>query len=303
VLPLPVAYDKVWTDTLGDVVEKLAEGYGLIEGPVWDDERGLIYSDVLFGGVFSLGSDGEVRTVFEHRRGIGGMALHANDGLIVSGRNIAFKPFDGGDTVTVLDRDPDQGNVGYNDLTADAAGRIYVGSLGASPVFDDGRQPQAGNLYLIDLDGSSRVVAPDVQLTNGLGFSPDGTLLYHSDSRRQTVFCYEVADDGSLGEKRAFVKTERGVPDGLVVSEDGAVWVALAGGGHGVGVYNADGSQREHVEIPLPMCTSVCFGGADLRDLYIVSGADGADSDKAGAVFRHRTEVAGLPVATARIAI
>jgi len=57
--------------------------------------------------------------------------------------NVSYKAFDGGATVTLLDSDPDHGNVGYNDLTTDAEGRIYVGSLGSSPVFADGRKPQA----------------------------------------------------------------------------------------------------------------------------------------------------------------
>jgi xylono-1,5-lactonase len=284
-------------------MEALAKGYGLIEGPVWDRERGLIYSDVLFGGVYALGRDGRVSTVFEHRRGIGGMSLHVDGGLVVSGRNISYKPFGGGATVTLLDSDPDNGNVGYNDITTDAKGRIYAGSLGASPVFADGRAPQAGNLYLIDLDGSSRMVGRDVQLTNGLGFSPDGRTLYHSDSRRSSVFCYSVANDGSLGEKKLFAKAERGVPDGLVVSVDGAVWVALAGNGHGVAVYAPDGKQREFVEIPQAMCTSVCFGGDDLKDLYIVSGSEGTGSDRGGAVYKYRSNVAGLPVPPARVAI
>lgn len=285
------------------MMEKCAEGYGLIEGPVWDPARGLLFSDVLFGGVFCLGGDGKVASVFEHRRGIGGMALHEAGGLVVSGRNISYKPFDGGATVTILDRDEANGLVGFNDLTTDSSGRIYAGGLGASPVFADGREPQAGDLYLIERDGSARVVAEDVQLTNGLGFAPDGATLYHSDSGRRTVFCYEVHDDGSLGDKRAFVRTERGVPDGLVVSSDGAVWVALAGGGKGVGVYEPSGKLREHIEIPLPMCTSVCFGGSDLRDLYIVSGSDGTGSDRGGAVFRVRTDVAGLAQTPARVRI
>ena len=283
-------------------MERLTKGYGLIEGPVWNADRGLLFSDVLFGGVFCLTEDGEVSTIFEHRRGIGGMSIHAAGGLVVSGRNISYKGFDGSDTVTLLDRDPDNGNVGYNDITTDAAGRVYAGSLGASPVFDDGREPQAGDLYLVDLDGSSRIVGRDVQLTNGLAFSPDGKTLYHSDSRRQTVFSYAVRDDGDLGEKTPFVKTERGSPDGLVVSEDGSVWVALAGGSS-VGVYEPDGAVREYVEIPQPMCTSVCFGGEDLKDLYVVSGSGGAEGDKEGAVYRHRTAVAGLAVPQAKVPI
>jgi len=284
-------------------MDKLAEGYGLIEGPVWDPARGLIFSDVLFGGVYQLDGAGNVTTVFEHRRGIGGMCHHVDGGLIVSGRNIAFKPFDGGETVTVLDRDEAAGNVGYNDITTDREGRIYAGSLGSSPVFEDAREPAAGDLYLIDVDGSARVVASDILLTNGLGFSPDGARLYHSDSRRQTVFCYDVRDGGDLGEKEEFAHFEQGVPDGLAVSEDGRVWVALAGGGFGVAVLTPEGDEAERVEIPLPMCTSVCFGGEDFRDLFIVSGSEGAGTDRAGSVFRFRTDVPGLRVPPARVAL
>lgn len=277
----------------------LAQGYGLIEGPVWDQTRGLIFSDVLNGGVFCLGVDGAVTEVFAHRKGIGGMALHENDGMVVGGRNIAFKPFGGGDTVILLDRDLDNHNVGFNDLTTDTAGRIYAGSLG-SAVFDPHAQPHPGKLHLIDLDGSSRVVAEDVRLTNGLGFSPDGATLFHSDSRQQAVFRYDVLADGLLGPKEVFVRIETGAPDGLVVSQDGAVWVALAGGG-GVGVYEPDSTFRELIEIPQPMCTSVCFGGGDLKDLYIVTGSEGAGGENRGSIFKHRTAVAGVPVPPARV--
>ena len=281
----------------------VTEGYGLIEGPVWVPGQGLMFSDVLFGGVFCLSAGGEVREVFPHRRGIGGMALHDAQGLIVSGRNISFKSFAGGATHLILDRDEEAGLVGFNDITTDSAGRVYAGGLGASPVFADGREPAAGDLYLIDLDGTARVVAQDVRLTNGLGFSPDGKTLYHSDSARSAVCCYEVHSDGGLGPKQTFVTTQKGVPDGLVVSADGAVWVALASAGHGVAVFNTDGSLREHIEIPHPMCTSVCFGGDDLRDLYIVSGSDGLDGDRRGGVFVVRTDVPGLPVPNARVPV
>src|SRR3954470_14467574 len=90
----------------GETMQALAKGYGLIEGPVWDPQRGLLFSDVLFGGVYALSRSGSVSTLFEHRRGIGGMALHTAGGLVVSGRNVSYKPFDGGPTVTLLDSDP-----------------------------------------------------------------------------------------------------------------------------------------------------------------------------------------------------
>lgn len=282
-------------------METLTEGYGLIEGPVWVPGRGLMFSDVLFGGVLCLDEGGNVELVFPHRRGIGGMSLHDNGGLVISGRNVAYKHFAGGDTVVLFDRDEENGLVGFNDITTDDLGRVYAGGLGSSPVFDDGRGPKSQNLYLIDLNGSCTVVAEDIRLTNGLGFSPDGTRLYHSDSARSAVCCYEVQANGTLGPKETFVTTDNGVPDGLVVSTDGAVWVALARGGGGVAVYEPDGSFREHIAIPHPMCTSVCFGGDDLRDLYIVSGSDGLEGDKCGGVFKVHTEVPGLPVPNAKV--
>lgn len=284
-------------------METLSSGYGLVEGPLWISGRGLMFSDVLNGGVFCLADDGQVATVFEHRRGIGGLALHEAGGLIVSGRNVSYKPFDNGPTMTLLDRDPDAGNVGYNDLTTDAAGRIYAGSLGASPVFADGREPAPGDLWLIDLDGSARRVGSDIWLTNGLGFSPDGSVLYHSDSAVGTVWRYPVLGGGDLGAREAFARVEHGVPDGLAVAADGSVWVALAAGGHGVAVFDAQGHRVSFVEIPEPMCTSVCFGGDDLQDLYVVSGSEGSGRENTGAVHRWRAPVPGCPVAPARVAL
>ena len=283
-------------------MEKLASGYGLIEGPVWDPRRGLLFSDVPNGGVYCLSPSGAVTTVVEHRKGIGGMALHADGGLIVSGRNVGYKRPASAETVVLLDRDAGAGIVGFNDLTTDGAGRIYVGSLCASP-FDRAQQqaPAPGWLHVIDLDGTSRRLAGDILLTNGLGFSPDGQRLYHSDSRAGIVGVYDVAADGSVGPRRTFARIEPGIPDGLVVSADGAVWVAVARGG-AVVVLEPDGRERERIPCPQPMVTSVCFGGPDLRDLYVVTGEEGG-APRSGSVFRLRSPVPGLPVAPARTAI
>ena len=280
-------------------MDALCDGYTLIEGPLWVPGRGLVFADVLAGGVFCLGESGDVEVVFEHRRGIGGMSLHEAGGLVVSGRNLSYKPFGEGATQTLIEQHED-GRVGFNDITTDAAGRVYAGSLGNSPVFDDGRKPRSGDLYLVDLDGTFRIVGRDIQLTNGLGFAPDGGTLYHSDTTRGGVFCYEVYEDGNLGEKRLFVELPDA--DGLVVTEDGSVWVACAGSG-GVQVLAADASKTRFIEIPKPMCTSVCFGGSDLQDLYIVCGSRGTDSENAGAVYKVRVDVAGVPVAPARVAL
>jgi len=279
-------------------MEKLIDGYGLIEGPVWDPARGLIFSDVINGGAVCLSDDGKVTPVIEHRRGMGGMALHADGGMIVSGRNISHKPAGNGETTVLLADDPDNGRVGFNDLTTDATGRIYAGSLGFRPVGADD-EPKPGDLWCIDLDGSARVVGHDVMLTNGLGFSPDGHTLYHSESLRNIVRAYDVHDNGDLSPHRTFATVEPGVPDGLAVAEDGSVWVAVAHGSR-VHVFNQDGSTRTEIPCPLPMVTSLCFGGKDLRTLYVVTGSGDSGREDAGTVYRMPVDVAGLPVPLAR---
>jgi D-xylonolactonase len=284
-----------------DVMETLATGYTLIEGPVWDDSRGLIFSDVIDGGAYCLAPDGSISQVIEHRRGIGGMALHENGGIIVSGRNISFKPADGGATQVLLPDNPEGGWIGFNDITTDAKGRIYAGGLSFRPV-GSGDEVKPADLFCIDLDGSYRKVGHDVMLTNGLGVSPDGTKLYHSESRRSLIRVYDVEANGDLGPHRTFATMDGATPDGLSVAVDGSVWVAMAHGSR-VDVFEPDGSLRRSIPVDLPMVTSVCFGGEDLMDLYIVTGSSGTDSDHSGTIYRMRADVAGLPMARSAVAL
>jgi xylono-1,5-lactonase len=83
-------------------MRQVAQGYGLIEGPVWDQARGLYFSDVLEGGVHLLDRSETVSLVVPKRRGIGGMALHASSGLVVGGRDIAFVRLADGVTTPLL---------------------------------------------------------------------------------------------------------------------------------------------------------------------------------------------------------
>lgn len=282
-------------------LEQLATGYGLIEGPVWDPARGLYFSDVLNGGVHLLNRTGHVSQVLPKRRGIGGMALHASGGLVVGGRDIAWVSLSDGGTRSLLSLDSIPGATGFNDLTTDQAGRVYVGSL-AFRVFG-GEQPRPGHLHVIDLDRRMRTVSDGILLTNGLGFSPDGRRLYHCDARAGMVRVYHVQSDGTVGSWQSFASlAPDGVPDGLKVAADGSVWVADAHGGRVV-VFNADGTHREDVAVPLPMVTSLCFGGDHLHDLYIVTGSRGGPNDNCGSIFRTRVEVAGLDLPSARVAL
>jgi gluconolactonase len=231
------------------------------------------------------------------------MLLHEDGGLIIGGRNIALKRplWEGaGDTSTtvLLENDLERDIVGFNDMTVDRAGRIYVGSLAF--VATEARSGKTGSLFLIDLDGSARELADDILLTNGLDFSPDGSTLYHSDSMRNIVNAYDVLPNGDVARRRSFVETGEAMPDGLVVDSAGTVWVALPFLGEVVG-YDPAGKPVDRYRIDEPMVTSMCFGGADARDFYIVSGSEHSQSDRAGSIYRTRAAVGGQPRRLARV--
>jgi gluconolactonase len=285
---------------MDNIMEALATGYGLIEGPLWDDQRGLIFSDVINGGIHALDATGNITTIVPKRRGVGGIAAHRDGGLILGGRDVIAQPEGGSPAQIVVPNDITDVSIGFNDLTTDSTGRVWVGSLGFRVFAGEPMRP--GHLHRVDLDGTVHTVSDDVTLTNGLGFSPDGTTLYHSDSRRQTVRAYSVCADGSLSAWRPFATFTKGIPDGLAIAADGSVWVANAEGGC-VTVYEPDGTQRAEIPVPMPMVTSVSFGGAELEDLYIVTGSRDGPHKNCGTIYRMRAPVAGLPLQAAAIAL
>ena len=272
----------------------LAHGFGLIEGPRYH-QGALFFSDVTRGGVYRLDGSGQVETVIPKRRGVGGIAIHADGGLVVSGRNICHVR--DGVSTTVFEL-PDVG--GFNDLYTDAAGRLYVGSLRSDP-FGSAASRVPGELYRLELDGSSECLYGDIGLTNGIGFSPDGGRLYHSDSAKKAIVLHDVDGEGRVHNRRELARLEMGLPDGLAVDRAGDVWVATYDGG-GVDRFDAEGALVERYEVPSRAVTSLCFGGDDLRDLYVVT-ADHTDASLEGCVLRTRVSVPGLAAPLARVAI
>jgi gluconolactonase len=273
--------------------EILASGYGLVEGPTEDPHGGIVFSDVLGGGVYRVDRGGAVTTVVPKRRGVGGIALHADGGVVCSGRDIVHVR----DGVTrTLCRVP--GLPGWNDLCTDAAGNVYAGALRFA-VFDRDAQPVPGECYRISAEGEASVLYGGVLHANGIGFSPDGRTLYHSDTRSGVIFVHDLDRAGAAGKRRTWEMTD-GQPDGLAVDVEGGVWVASAGGGR-VDRYRPDGRVERSVAVPARIVTSVCFAGPDRCDL-IVTTADHTESPELrGCVLRTHVDVAGAPVHPARI--
>jgi gluconolactonase len=273
-------------------IEMLASGYGLVEGPRVDDDDNLYFSDVHDGGVYRRRPDGTIETAVPKRRGVGGVALHADGGLVISGRNICHVR-DGETRIVFAPEAP-----GLNDLYVDAVGRVICGTIRSDPFAIDAPRT-AGECWLIDGDGSATELYDDVALTNGIGFSPDGTVLYHSDTTRG-IWAHAY-DDGTVSNRRLFVQRDDLSPDGLAVDEAGTVWVADVSGSGAARGFAPDGSEVGRVEVPARMVTSLCFGGPDRRDLYIVTGDNTSDPALRGTIYRTRANVAGCAVANARV--
>jgi gluconolactonase len=276
------------------MLETLAHGYGLLEGPRVDEKDNLYFSDVPNGGVYRRSPNGEVVTVVPKRRGVGGIALHAHGGVVVSGKNICHVK--DGETRILFQREDIPG---FNDLFTDNAGRVYVGSLRSDPFKPGERTP--GELWRIDAEGKVVQMYDKVGLTNGIGFSPDGRAIYHADSAGPHIIVHDVASDGTMGNRRAIAQLSGGmIPDGLCVDEAGCIWVAIYGG-NCVARYTPEGKLDRKIDVPAKAVTSVCFGGKDRRDLYIVTGDNTEDPIRKGTIFRTRVDVAGLSAPLARV--
>ena len=160
-----------------------------------------------------------------------------------------------------------------------------------------------GALYRVDVDLRATRVLTGTTISNGLGWSPSGTSFYFVDSPtcRIDVFDFDPAS-GALENRRplAAVNVEGAVPDGMNVDAEGGVWVALHGG-WGLRRYSPEGELLAELGLPMARITSCCFGGPDLRDLYVttrregLSAAEVAAQPLAGALLRLDVGVAGLP--------
>jgi sugar lactone lactonase YvrE len=263
-----------------------ARPHGLLEAPRGDGD-GVLYSDVLLGGVHRAPLDGgDPATVLPKRRGIGGLVRHRDGGIVVSGRTVVHVDGDRQRELLALD-----GVTGFNDMTTDAAGRVLVGALRFSPFA--GEQPVPTEVWRIAGPGEAEIVAEGVDWPNGIAAAADGGSTYVSDTANGVVRVFAAGD--VRGE--VFATAPRGAVDGLALDEERGLWVALGDGG--IARFDADGSVDALLDVPARFVSSLSFGGDDRRDVYITT-ADNLDTpDTGGTIFRARSEIPGLAVPAA----
>ncbi len=278
-------------------LETLTHGYGLIEGPRVDERNRLYFSDVPNGGVYRRSPDGTIETLIPRRRGVGGIALNAAGGIVCSGRSLICWNEATRQSRDLFSEWEGRALRGLNDLTVDAQGSVFVGSLEFDALSTD--KPVPGNLFRVDPPNTVTKLWDGIELTNGMGFSPDAKLLYHCDSTTKAVWAYDVTADRRVKDRRVFAKLPEGWPDGMAVDAEGGVWVAVVNYGEVVR-FKANGTLDRRIKLPALMVTSLCFGGADMMDLYVVTADNTEEASRQGTIFRMRADVAGLAVPKAR---
>lgn len=280
--------------------ETLATGYGLLEGPRTDEQNRLYYSDIRGGGVFRRNPDGRIETLIPERKFVGGIALNAHGGILVTGKSLAQWNEQTGQLKDIFAEWEGKQLFGINDLTIDDQGSIWLGTFGMDiHTFDFKSTPTPGSLYRVDPPGKITKLWEGIEVTNGLGFSPDRKLLYHSDSITKSVWAYDVHSDRTVSPRKLFAKLPEGMPDGLTIDAEGGVWVAVVAGPGEIVRFKPDSTLDKRVKVPAKTVTSIAFGGPDWRDLYVVT-ANNDNRELKGTVFRTHSDIPGLPVPKAK---
>jgi sugar lactone lactonase YvrE len=260
------------------------------EGPVWSERwGGLRWVDMLAGDVLSLAADGTVER--RHVASVAAALRPRRGGGAVLGIERGFALEDADGTTTALSELWTDKRLRMNEGGCDPDGRFYCGSM----AYD--KQPGAGALYRFDPDRSVHLVLANVTVSNGLDWSPDGSLAYYNDTDTGRVDVFDYDHDVGLRNRRPLVEVGAR-PDGLTVDAESGVWVALSNAS-AVRRYTADGVLDEVIELPVTKVTACTFGGPRLDELFITTSRENLEpgaEPAAGSLFRAVPGVTGLPV-------
>jgi sugar lactone lactonase YvrE len=225
----------------------LMEGIGLGESPRWHDGR-LWFSDWVGHQVIALDPGGAPEVMAE----VDAFPFSIDwlpDGLllITAGRELLRLEGDGS-LVTHADLS-DLSGFGWNEIVVDGHGNAFVNG----PGFDmmGGGEPAPGGVALLRPDGTAERVGEGIAFPNGMALTPDGRGLIVADSYGKELVGFDVADDGGLSNHRTWADLGDGVPDGICIDAEGAVWYA---------------------DVPNRSCTRVAEGGEILDRIELDRG-------------------------------
>jgi sugar lactone lactonase YvrE len=279
------------------------------EMPLWDDTTGTLYwIDVVAPGrVFYWRLATGVIDFWEFEDLITGLNRTRAGGLLVHRKNdiVSFDPNTRA-IGPVFALSPTMHGMRFNDGRCDANGRLWVGTM-PNNIGADGAPlaitEYTGQIHVVGVP-STRTFDAGFGCPNGICWSPDGATLYVADSCDGWLYAYRFDGNGaSISERRAFCKlNDLGIPDGTAVDRDGFIWNARWGAG-AVARISPEGRLDRVVRVPTVQPTACCFGGDDLRTLFVTSARFGltreqlAEQPVSGGIFSISVDVAGLELA------
>jgi D-xylono/L-arabinono-1,4-lactonase len=269
------------------------------EGPLWHEkEQKLYWADIPQGRIFRYDpKTGEHEQIFEGDV-VGGFTFQDDGSLLLFMNRGVVKILRNGELETILEDIPDERETRFNDVFADPEGRVYCGTM---PTKD-----RLGRLYRLDPDRTLTLLLEDIGCSNGMGLTLDRKQLYYTDSTAKKIYLFDYDQaTGAISNQRVFLDStnEEGLPDGMTVDGDGNVWSARWDG-YRLTQYAPDGKELQRVKFPTKKVSSVIFGGPDHTDMYVTTAGGNnkeENGETAGALYRLRLGIQGLPEYTSRI--
>ncbi len=258
-------------------IEKLADGFKFVEGPVWNTQGVLLFSDIPNDAVMKWDpKTGAVTRYRARSAATNGNTLDRQGRLVScehSGRRVSVEAAPGR-FETLTDRFDGKRFNSPNDVIFKSDGALYFTDppYGLPKQDDDPSKELAFNGVYRLKDGKVTLLTKELTRPNGLAFSPDDKTLYvaNSDAARKLWMAYPVRSDGSLGAGRIFhdvtSSKEDGLPDGMKVDTRGNVYGTGPGG---VWVFSPDGAHLGTIKPPEPPAN--CHWGDDGKTLYMTA--------------------------------
>jgi len=264
------------------------------EGPIWSaDTNSVTWTDITQNTFHTADIDTGKTMSFGVPSMVGAIA-HSKDGGYIAATQKGFARIGVDAKYSPLHSYlPD--DMRMNDGKVDPSGRFWAGSMALS--FEKGR----GSLYVLEKDNSYRSILDDITLSNGMGWSPDAQYFYYIDSVPGVLkrFDYDL-HTGQISNPKDLITfdSSSGIPDGMSMSSDGKIVIALWDGRR-IEIYEPSGEKVSEITLGVSRPTSCTFAGPN-RDILIVStasqGIDRADEPLAGKILAVTgTGLSGLP--------
>jgi D-xylonolactonase len=273
------------------------------EGPLYHpDEDRVYWVDIPHGRLFRMDRQSGEHTMVLEGEPIGGFTLQDDGSLLLFMGRGAIRRLKDGEISTLIDEIPDETETRFNDVIADPEGRVFCGTMST--------HHRQGRLYRLDTDGSLHLVLEGIGCSNGMGFTPDRSQMYYTDTTKRHIYLFDYDQaTGAITNQRIFVETPEGhgegYPDGMTVDAEGYVWSTRWDGSKMVR-YSPAGEEVGRIEFPARKVSSLTFGGPDYKDVFVTTAGGEqkeADGVHAGALFQFRSEVPGVPEFRSKVQI